>query len=61
LGLKPKIYVTRGLPPDVLRDIPGDYDIKVWHSTDVPVPYEVLEREVQDAEGLLCCCSLITW
>lgn len=52
--MKPKIYVTRTLPDEVLSELSGDCRIRMWESADEPVPREVLEREIADADAVLC-------
>ncbi len=46
-----KVVVTRKLPFDV-RDYFSDVDL-FYHESDEPIPREVLEREVADADGLV--------
>ena len=53
---KPSVYVTRVIPdqgPDRLRDV---CEVRVWQD-DLPVPPDVLRRELAEAEGLLCLLS----
>lgn len=52
--MKPKVYVTRMIPEDILEKMKKVLDIKVWEETDIPVPREILEREIQEVEGLFC-------
>lgn len=52
--MKPKIYITRKLPDEVLAGISEDFHVKMWESAEEPVPNEVLEKEVADADGILC-------
>jgi len=52
--LKPKVYVTRMIPEDILAKIQKTCDVKTWTEADIPVPHEVLEREIQEVEGLFC-------
>lgn len=54
LILKPKVYVTRMIPEDILAKIQETCDVKTWTEADIPVPHEVLEREIQEVEGLFC-------
>ena len=53
-GLKPKIYITRKLPEQIIDGLCGNYDVRMWDQEDIPVPREVLEQEMQEVEGLLC-------
>ena len=53
---KPKVYVTRLIPKEGLSILSEAADVHVWEGS-TPVPREVLEREVQNAVGLI---TLIT-
>lgn len=52
--MKPKVYVTRRIPDEVLATIQQACEVRVWSESDVPVPRDVLEREITDVEGLYC-------
>lgn len=52
--MKPVIYVTRKIPNDVLKPYEDVFDIRMWDHEDVPVPRDVLLREVESADGVLC-------
>ncbi|PLR78532.1 D-glycerate dehydrogenase [Bacillus sp. V3-13] len=52
--MKPKVYITRKLPEEVLKPLIETCDIQMWEEEDIPVPYEVLEKEIQRVDGLLC-------
>ncbi|QJD86851.1 2-hydroxyacid dehydrogenase [Cohnella herbarum] len=52
--MKPKVYVTRQLPEEVLAIIHQSCDARAWEDIDLPVPRDVLEREITDVEGLYC-------
>lgn len=52
--MKPKVYVTRQIPDEVLAMIRQVCEVRVWSESDVPVPRDVLEREIADVEGLYC-------
>ncbi|WP_185147855.1 D-glycerate dehydrogenase [Peribacillus simplex] len=52
--MKPKIYITRKLPEQIIDGLSGNYDVRMWDQEDIPVPREVLEKEMQEVEGLLC-------
>jgi glyoxylate reductase len=54
----PRIYVTRLLPgpgQELLRRAP--VEVRSWDREDVPVPRDVLLREVVDADGIVCCLT----
>ena len=50
---RPRVLVTRELPGDPLRALRDVADVSVWPERDAP-PAEVLRREAQDCDGLLC-------
>lgn len=51
--MKPRIYITRKLPEIVMSELREVCEVCMWEKEDVPVPREVLVREVARAEGLL--------
>ncbi|WP_134703984.1 D-glycerate dehydrogenase [Ammoniphilus sp. YIM 78166] len=52
--MKPKVYITRKLPEEVVADLYESCQVTMWEKEEVPVPYEELEKQVQDADGILC-------
>ncbi|MBN8210430.1 D-glycerate dehydrogenase [Bacillus sp. NTK071] len=52
--MKSKIYITRKLPDEIVDRIRGEYEVRMWHEEEVPVPREVLEEEVEHVDGLFC-------
>ncbi|WP_078555253.1 2-hydroxyacid dehydrogenase [Bacillus alkalicellulosilyticus] len=52
--MKPKVYITRKLPSEVVYEIEQHCDINMWEEEDVPVPQEVLEENIKDIDGLYC-------
>jgi lactate dehydrogenase-like 2-hydroxyacid dehydrogenase len=50
---KPRVYVTRRVADKALEMVRAECAMTLWDG-DVPVPREVLLREVADCEGLLC-------
>lgn len=52
--MKPKIYITRKLPEQIIEGLSRNYDVRMWDQEDIPVPREVLEEEMKEVEGLLC-------
>ncbi|WP_185152074.1 2-hydroxyacid dehydrogenase [Peribacillus simplex] len=52
--MKPKIYITRKLPEQIIEGLSRKYDVRMWDQEDIPVPREVLEEEIKEVEGLLC-------
>jgi glyoxylate reductase len=51
--MKPKVYVTRLLPKDVMERIRSFCDVVVWDG-ELPPPRQVLLEQVQNVEGLMC-------
>ncbi|MGE7760976.1 2-hydroxyacid dehydrogenase [Peribacillus sp. NPDC097895] len=52
--MKPRIYITRKLPEQIIDGLCKNYDVRMWDQEDIPVPREVLEEEMKEVEGLLC-------
>lgn len=52
--MKPKIYITRKIPEQIYHYLLDHVDIRMWDKEDVPVPREILIREIQQVDGLLC-------
>ena len=50
--MKPKVYVTRLIPNEVLSIITDRFDCRVWRREDEAVPRETLKAEVAGAHGL---------
>jgi glyoxylate reductase len=50
---KPKVFVTRILPGNAIEKIRATCEVKVWEG-DEPPPRDVLAREIEDVDGLLC-------
>ena len=49
-----KIYITRKLPEEIVAPLRKDYEVRMWEKEEIPVPRNVLEKEMEDADGLLC-------
>jgi len=54
--MKPRVYVTRLIPESAIKKLADNADCRVWEG-ELPVPREVLLREVQAADAVL---SLLT-
>jgi len=54
---RPKVYITRLLPNDMMAYILPHFRCAYWNDRDQPVPRSVLLQEVRDADGVL---SLVT-
>src|SRR5438270_5917090 len=55
--MKPKIFVTRAMPDEIMALLQGDCEVAIWPHSEPAVPREVLLREVRDAQGIF---ALIT-
>jgi glyoxylate reductase len=47
-----KVYVTRKIPELAIQMLKEKFDVKVWEG-ELPVPREILLKEVEDIDGLL--------
>ncbi|MGE6256645.1 2-hydroxyacid dehydrogenase [Heyndrickxia sporothermodurans] len=52
--MKRKIYVTRKIPASIYDQLVQHLDVKMWEEEDIPVPREVLLKEIKDVDGLFC-------
>ncbi|WP_089968200.1 2-hydroxyacid dehydrogenase [Lihuaxuella thermophila] len=52
--MKPNVYITRKIPEPALARLREACDISMWEEEDIPVPREILEREITKADGLFC-------
>jgi len=50
--LKPKIYITRRVPDAILEKISSVCEVRMWDKEDVPVPRDILLKELKDADGV---------
>ena len=48
------IYVTRKLPDPIIQKLSAHFHVKMWEEEDAVVPREVLSKEIEEADGLLC-------
>ncbi len=51
------IYLTRKIPEPALQYLQERFACRFWEEENIPVPREVLRREVGEAEGLYCMLS----
>jgi glyoxylate reductase len=51
---KPRIYITRKIPNDLLEPYKEQFDFHLWEKEDEAVPGEILKTEARHADGLLC-------
>ncbi|CDX01729.1 Glyoxylate reductase [Desulfitobacterium hafniense] len=52
--LKPRVFITRKIPEDILTLIEEVCEVKVWPEEDTPIPRSVLEQEIREVDGLYC-------
>jgi glyoxylate reductase len=52
--MKPKIYITRKLPEPVVIRLSEICEVKMWDKEEEPVPRSILEKEIQEVDGLYC-------
>jgi glyoxylate reductase len=55
--MRPYIYITRKLPADIVQVLHDHYEVGMWDKEDVPVPKDVLLKEVSKADALLTMLS----
>ncbi|MGD8191252.1 2-hydroxyacid dehydrogenase [Brevibacillus ginsengisoli] len=49
---KPRIYITRRIPEQAFNHLQETCEIRHWEEYDLPVPREVLEEEIEQADGI---------
>ena len=47
-----KIFITRKLPDEMVNPLKEKFEVKMWHSEEIQMPYEVLKTEAKDAHAL---------
>lgn len=52
--MRPKVYITRKIPDEIVSKIEAVCEVRMWQEEEKPVPREVLEKEIADADGLFC-------
>jgi len=52
--MKPKVVVTRKIPDQAIELLAAHCELDVWEEEDVPIPRDVLEEKIRDADGLYC-------
>lgn len=52
--MKPKIYITRRIPEEIVLKLEKHCHVRMWEQAEIPVPRDVLEKEIVDVEGLYC-------
>jgi glyoxylate reductase len=54
MEMKPKIYITRKVPDLVVDKLKEVCEVTMWEQEEIPVPRDILEKEIQDVDGLFC-------
>lgn len=54
---KPRVYITRKIPEEAVKIVQDAAEVRNWEREDIPVPRDILMREVPRLDGLL---SLLT-
>ncbi|WML41310.1 D-glycerate dehydrogenase [Neobacillus sp. OS1-2] len=52
--MKNTVYITRKLPMEIIERLSNHFDVKMWEEETIPVPREVLLKEMEGVDGLLC-------
>ncbi|MBP1931369.1 2-hydroxyacid dehydrogenase [Ammoniphilus resinae] len=48
------VFITRSLPDPIVEKIEQVAKVSMWEEEEVPVPQERLEKELEQADGILC-------
>ncbi|WP_144510612.1 D-glycerate dehydrogenase [Bacillus sp. FJAT-22090] len=46
------VFITRKLPDEVVKQLKEKFNVKMWHSEEIPMTYEELKKEAKDAHAL---------
>ncbi|MEH7745722.1 D-glycerate dehydrogenase [Neobacillus drentensis] len=52
--MKKTIYITRKLPGEIVDKLSSQFLVKMWSEENVPVPRDVLFKEIEEVDGLIC-------
>lgn len=52
--MKPRIYITRLMPKAIIEKLSGQFHVRMWEEENIPVPRDILLKEVEDVDGLIC-------
>jgi glyoxylate reductase len=52
--LTASIYITRKLPASIIQKLSAHFHVRMWDKEDSVVPRDVLLREIEEVDGLLC-------
>lgn len=52
--MKPRIYITRLMPKAIIEKLSGQFHVRMWEEENIPVPRDILLKEVEEVDGLIC-------
>ena len=52
--MRPKVFVTRKIPDSALQMLHAFCEVDMWPEEDIPVPRDLLEQKIREADGLYC-------
>lgn len=55
--MKSTVYITRKLPEEIIDKLLSHFNVRMWEEKNVPVPRDVLLKEIENVDGLLCLLS----
>ncbi|WP_209125755.1 D-glycerate dehydrogenase [Alkalihalobacillus sp. BA299] len=55
--MKPYVFITRKMPDHLLSELYEVAEVKMWEHEDIPVPFDVLQEELERANGLFSLVS----
>lgn len=55
--MKSTVYITRKLPEEIIDKLLSHFNVRMWEEKNIPVPRDVLLKEIENVDGLLCLLS----
>ncbi|MEH7416230.1 D-glycerate dehydrogenase [Neobacillus drentensis] len=52
--MKSTVYITRKLPDEIINKLSQYFHVRMWKEENIPVPREILLKEIENIEGLIC-------
>ncbi|GAB2542542.1 2-hydroxyacid dehydrogenase [Gracilibacillus alcaliphilus] len=52
--MKPKIFITRKIPNNIVKKLEENCELAMWNSEDTPVPRHILQEKIREVDGLYC-------
>lgn len=52
--MKQTVYITRKLPNEIVEKLSRSFHVRMWEEEGKPVPREILLKEVENVNGLIC-------